>query len=82
MAAVSFGATTAEIPIFIAATRLICRELISKAMQVVEREIAKLFAQAAKLLEKAGAKTLAADAEKIGQNIAFRGLMRGSSGPT
>jgi hypothetical protein len=79
-AVVSFGATTAEIPIFIAATRFACRELISKAIQLVEREIAKLFAQAAKLLEKAGAKSLAADAgklgERFGQNSAFRGLMR------
>jgi hypothetical protein len=76
----SFGASTAEIPIFIAATRLVCRELISKAIQTVEREIAKLFAQAVKLLEKAGAKGLAAEAgklsERFGQNSAFRGLMR------
>jgi hypothetical protein len=79
-AVVSFGASTAEIPGFIALTRFACRELINKAIQMVEREIAKLFAQAAKLLEKAGAKTLAKDAgklaERFGQDSAFRGLMR------
>jgi len=79
-AVVSFGASTAEIPGFIALTRFACRELINKAIQTVEREIAKLFAQAAKLLEKAGAKTLAADAgklaERLGQDSVFRGLMR------
>lgn len=79
-AVVSFGASTAEIPGFIALTRFACRELINKAIQMVEREIAKLFAQAAKLLEKAGAKTLAKDAgklaERLGQDSAFRGLMR------
>jgi hypothetical protein len=78
-AVVSFGASTAEIPGFIALTRFACRELINKAIQMVEREIAKLFAQAAKLLEKAGAKTLAKDAgklaERLGQDSAFRGLM-------
>jgi hypothetical protein len=77
---VSFGATTAEIPGFIAATRLICRELISKLIQAIETQIARLFEQAAKLLEKVGVKTLAKDAGnlsmKLGQDAAFRGLMR------
>jgi hypothetical protein len=78
-AVVSFGASTAEIPGFIALTRFACRELINKAIQTVEREIAKLFVQAAKLLEKAEAKTHAEDAgklaERLGQDSAFRGLM-------
>jgi hypothetical protein len=77
---VSFGATTAEIPGFVAATRLICRELISKLIQAIETQIARLFEQAGKLLEKVGVKTLAADAgevsTKLGQDAAFRGLMR------
>ena len=77
---VGFGATMAEVPGWIALTRLACRELISKALQMVEREIAQLFAKAARLLEKVGAKTLAKDAgklgERFGQNSAFRGLMR------
>lgn len=61
----TFGATTAEIPGFIAATRVICREAVDKVISMVEREIAKLFEQAAKLLEKVGAKNLAKDSEKL-----------------
>ena len=41
---VTFGATTAEIPGFIAATRAICREALNKVISMVEREIAQLFA--------------------------------------
>jgi hypothetical protein len=78
-ATVSFGATLAEVPGFIALTRLVCRQLINKALQAVEREIAGLFAQAAHLLEKVGAKTVAADAgrigERFGQSSAYHGLM-------
>jgi hypothetical protein len=50
----TFGATTAEVPGFIAATRVICRELIDKAVQAVEHEIARMLEQAAKLLKKTG----------------------------
>jgi hypothetical protein len=79
-AVVSFGATTAEIPGFIAVTRLICRELVSKLIQAIETQIARLFEQAAKLLEKVGVKTLAKDAgqlsTKLGRDAAYRGLMR------
>ena len=75
----TFGATLAEVPGWIALTRLACRELINKALQAVEREIAKLFAQAAKLLERAGAKDLAKGAEKLsvkfGEKSSFHGLM-------
>ena len=79
-AVVSFGATTAEIPGFIALTRMVCRELLDKAVQLVEREIAHLFEQAAKLLKKVGAKDLTRGAERMaerfGQKSAFHGLMR------
>jgi hypothetical protein len=77
---VTAGATLAEIPGWIALTRTACRLLIHKALEMIEREIAKLFAQAAKLLEKAGAKTLAGGAEKlsarVGRSSAFHGLMQ------
>lgn len=62
---VSFGATTAEIPGFVAVTRAICREALNKVISMVEREIAKLFEQAAKLLAKVGAKDLAHNSEKL-----------------
>ncbi len=62
---VSFGATTAEIPGFVALTRAVCREALDKVISMVEREIAKLFEQAAKLLEKVGAKDLARNSEKF-----------------
>jgi hypothetical protein len=76
---VTAGATLAEVPGWIALTRTACRVLIHKAIEMVEREIAKLFAQAGRLLEKAGAKTLARGAEniasRVGRGSAFHGLM-------
>ena len=76
----TFGATLAEIPGWIAVTRTACRLLIQQALEMIEREIAKLFAQAAKLLEKAGARSLAGAAERLstrlGSSSAFHGLMR------
>ena len=71
---VSFGATTAEIPGFVAATRAICREALNKVISMVEREIAKLFEQAAKLLEKVGAKDLAGRGEKVAGRFAQKSL--------
>jgi len=75
-ATVSFGATLAEIPGWIAVTRLACRKLIQKALAMVERELASLFRKAAALLEKAGARTLSAKALTRSENTAFRGLLR------
>ncbi|WP_375500245.1 hypothetical protein [uncultured Jatrophihabitans sp.] len=69
-AVATFGATAAEIPGFVAATRAICREALNTVISMVEREIAKLFEQAAKLFEKVGAKTLAGDTAKLGEKIA------------
>jgi hypothetical protein len=68
----TFGATTAEIPGFIAATRVICRELINKVIAMVEREIAKLFEKAAKLLEKVGAKDLSKGAGKMAEKFTVK----------
>lgn len=68
----TFGATTAEIPGFVAATRAICREALNKVISMVEKEIARLFEQAAKLFEKVGAKTLARDTARIGEKVATR----------
>jgi hypothetical protein len=65
----TFGATTAEIPGFVAASRVICRELINKVISMVEREIAKLFEKAAQLLEKVGAKDLSKGAGKLADKI-------------
>lgn len=70
----TFGATTAEIPGFIAATRAICREALNKVISMVEREIAQLFARAAKLFEKVGAKDLAKDADKYAERFATKSL--------
>jgi hypothetical protein len=55
-ATVSSGAALAEIPGWIALTRLACRKLIQQAMSMVEREIASVLRKAAALLEKAGTK--------------------------
>ncbi|WP_375487947.1 hypothetical protein [uncultured Jatrophihabitans sp.] len=68
----TFGATTAEVPGFVAATRVICREALNKVISMVESEIARLFEQAAKLFEKVGAKTLAKDTARIGEKVATR----------
>jgi hypothetical protein len=85
-AVVSFGATTAEIPGFIALCKYLVRQAINKALQAIEREIGQLFAKAANLLEKVGAKSLAADAgklaERFGERSAFHGLMAEVERPT
>lgn len=62
---VSFGATTAEIPGFVALCRVVLNEAIEKVVGLVEREIAELFEKAAALLEKVGAKDLAGGAERL-----------------
>jgi hypothetical protein len=62
---VTFGATTAEIPGFVALTRTLCREALDKVIAMVEREIAELFGKAGTLLEKAGAKDLARSSDKL-----------------
>jgi hypothetical protein len=78
--AATAGATLAEIPIFIAASRLACRQLVHKALQVVEGEIAQMFRQAAELLRTAGTKAAAQHAGQLakhfGQNSDFHRLMR------
>ena len=70
------GATLAEIPGWIALTRIACRKLIQKAIAAVEREIAKLLRKAAALLEKAGRRDLAAQVMTRSESTAFKGLMR------
>lgn len=74
------GATLAEIPLFVAASRIACRQLIHKALQVVEGEIAQMFTQAAQLLRTAGTKAAAQHAGSLakhfGQNSEFHRLMR------
>jgi hypothetical protein len=75
-ATVSFGATLAEIPGWIALTRLACRKLIQKALSMIEREIANLFRKAATLLEKAERRDLAVAVTTRSQSIATHGLMR------
>jgi hypothetical protein len=72
----TFGATTAEIPGFVAATRVICRELINKIISMVEREIAKLFEKAAQLLEKVGAKDLSKGAGKMADKFTAKAEQR------
>jgi hypothetical protein len=70
----SFGATTAEIPGFVAATRALCREALNKVISMVENEIARLFERAAKLLEKVGAKDLAGKGSKVADRFATRSV--------
>ncbi|GIF40567.1 hypothetical protein Axi01nite_48780 [Actinoplanes xinjiangensis] len=74
------GVTLAEIPIFVAASRVACRQLVHKALQVVEGEIADMFTQAAALLRTAGTKAAAQHAGQLarhfGQNSEFHRLMR------
>ena len=71
----SFGATMAEVPGWIALTRVACRKLIQKALSMIEREIAAQLRRAATLLEKAGARDLAAKVVTRSENTAFKGLM-------
>lgn len=77
---VTAGATLAEIPIFIGATRIACRQILHRALQQVEGEIAQMFKQAADLLRTAGTKTAARHAgdlaKHFGQNSEFHRLMR------
>ncbi|MFC4067108.1 WXG100-like domain-containing protein [Actinoplanes subglobosus] len=77
---VSAGATLAEIPVFVAASRLACRQLLHRALQVVEGEIADVFLQAATLLRTAGTRAAAQHAGQLarhfGQNSEFHRLMR------
>ncbi|MFC7530400.1 hypothetical protein [Actinoplanes sp. GCM10030250] len=77
---VTAGATLVEVPLFIAATRLACREIIHKSLQVVEGEVAQTFTRAADLLQTAGSKAAAQSAGQLarhfGQNSDFHRLMR------
>ncbi|WP_229067765.1 hypothetical protein [Actinoplanes sp. DH11] len=77
---VTAGATLAEIPVFVAATRLACREIIHRSLQMVEGEIAQMFTRAADLLQNAGTAALAHNAGQLarhfGQNSEFHRLMR------
>jgi hypothetical protein len=71
----SFGATLAEVPGWIALTRMACRALLDKALAMVEREIAALLKRAATLLEKTGARQLSGKALSASESTAFKGLM-------
>ncbi|WP_045744081.1 hypothetical protein [Actinoplanes rectilineatus] len=74
------GVTLAEIPVFVAGTRLACREIVHRSLQTVEGEIAQTFTRAAGLLQTAGGRAAAEGAENLarhfGQNSAFHRLMR------
>ncbi|WP_430781296.1 hypothetical protein [Actinoplanes sp. G11-F43] len=74
------GATLGEIPIFIAASRIACRQILHRALQSVEGEIAQMFTQAAGLLRTAGTRAAAQQAGQLarhfGQNSEFHRLMR------
>ncbi|SDT75365.1 WXG100-like domain-containing protein [Actinoplanes derwentensis] len=74
------GATLAEIPIFIGASRVACRQILHRALQTVEGEIAQIFKQAAELLRTAGTRAAAQHAGDLarhfGQNSEFHRLMR------
>ncbi|GIE85241.1 WXG100-like domain-containing protein [Actinoplanes regularis] len=74
-ATVTAGATLAEIPVWIALTRVAVRKLIHEAMALIEREIAVLLRKAAAMLEKAGAKNLAEATVARSKRTAFKGLM-------
>jgi hypothetical protein len=52
-AVVTFGATTAEVPGFIALTRFVCRELIDQVVTHITTVIKDIFERAAQLLKKA-----------------------------
>ncbi|GAA2674517.1 WXG100-like domain-containing protein [Actinoplanes palleronii] len=74
-APVTAGATLAEIPVWVGLTRTACRKLLHEAMALIEREIAVLLRNAAKLMEKAGAKQLAEKTVSGSERTAFKGLM-------
>jgi hypothetical protein len=56
---VTFGATTAEVPGFIAATRLICRKLIQQVIDHITTVIKDILRKAKNLLKKAEKRVLA-----------------------
>lgn len=74
------GATLGEIPFFILASRVACRQILHGALQTVEGEIAQTFTRAAELLRTAGTKAAAQHAGQLakhfGQNSEFHRLMR------
>jgi transposase InsO family protein len=74
-ATVTAGATLAEIPVWIALTRVAIKKLIHEAMALIEREIAVMLRRAARLLEKAGARELAKTTMNGSRKTAFKGLM-------
>jgi hypothetical protein len=62
-----------------AATKLICRELIDKAVQAVEREIARMPERAAKLLKNTGTQRLAHGAEQSAERLSHDSAFRGEA---
>ena len=69
------GATLAEMPGWIALTRVACRMLLDKTLALIEREIAAALKHAATLLEKVGQKDIAKTVLTKSKNTAFRGIM-------
>jgi hypothetical protein len=71
----SFGATTAEIPGFIAATRATCKRLLKQVVEHVQTFLKDLFERAKGLLRKFSGKEgeAAGDLEKLGIPAPLRG---------
>ncbi|HEY9392092.1 MAG TPA: ADP-ribosyltransferase [Mycobacteriales bacterium] len=74
---VTFGATTAEVPGFIAATRLICRQLVKQVVKHVQTIIRDILQKAKGLLKKVASRR-ARRAESAALRTAERNLARGT----
>ncbi len=66
---VSFGATTAEVPGFIAATRVICRQLIKQVLEHIRTVIKDLLEKAKNLFKKLGERRAARKALKFDEKL-------------
>lgn len=66
---VSFGATAAEVPGFIAATRVMCRELVEQVVKHVKTVIKDLLEKAKSLFELVRSKVGRKEAEKLGGDL-------------
>jgi hypothetical protein len=69
-AVVTFGATTAEVPGFIALTRFVCRELVQQVITHITTVIKDIFERAAQLLKKAETKFASRAERRAAEHLA------------
>jgi Skp family chaperone for outer membrane proteins len=74
---VSFGATMAEVPGFIAATKVICKRLVEQVVKHIQTVIKDLLEKAKNLFKKVESKLGRREAEKAAEKAAAKALERG-----